>query len=585
MRYLFGFLCVCALGATPLVGCSETAGDGGSGGSAGSGGMGGDGGTGGIPECQDPEDCDDGEECTADTCADNICVYTPVANGTACDESNECSVGTCSDGACDATPVADGTACGNDTGTCEQGGCQVACTEQGLRDAIAAGGGPYTFGCNGPQTVVTEAEIVIDNDVILDGEGNLTVDGKDDHRVFSTSEGVAADLIGFTVTRGSVIWPDGEGGGIRNAGELTLLDTSVRDNQALPELNNCPNFGGCPARGGGIFNDEQGKLALTNSAVSGNSAGGIFGDGSVVTLLNSTVSDNAEGAGIEIEGLDRSGVLTLTSSTVSGNARSGIAIGGLTLTVENSTVSENAWWGIDVRDGTATVSKSNVTGNGRTGIRTTGDTASLTVSDSTVSGNAEGGIRNAWMLTVVNSTMAGNEVAGLINQEFESEATLINSTVSGNAAGDADGIVILEGTVTLVSSTVFDSVRVDTRVDPGDSPNSASIVATKTLIDGACTREGAGITWISNGYNIESPDDTCGFDQGTDLVNITEGQLDLGPLQDNGGPTMTHALGAGSVAIDHIPADMCGVDEDQRGVERPQGDACDVGAVEMEVAP
>jgi len=47
MRYLFGFLCVCALGVVPLVGCSETGGDGGSGGSAGTGGMGGDGGTGG----------------------------------------------------------------------------------------------------------------------------------------------------------------------------------------------------------------------------------------------------------------------------------------------------------------------------------------------------------------------------------------------------------------------------------------------------------------------------------------------------------------------------------------------------------
>jgi len=41
MRYLFGFLCVCALGVLPLVGCSETSGDGGSGGSAGSGGIGG----------------------------------------------------------------------------------------------------------------------------------------------------------------------------------------------------------------------------------------------------------------------------------------------------------------------------------------------------------------------------------------------------------------------------------------------------------------------------------------------------------------------------------------------------------------
>ena len=80
--------------------------------------------------------------------------------------------------------------------------------------------------------------------------------------------------------------------------------------------------------------------------------------------------------------------------------------------------------------------------------------------------------------------------------------------------------------------------------------------------------------------DIESPGNTCGFDHGTDLVNITEGQLDLGALADNGGQTMTHALGPGSVAIDVIPADMCEVTEDQRGF--PRDSMCDVGAFEVQ---
>ena len=109
MRYLGGFLCVCALGVVPLVGCGGTSGDGGSGGSAGGAGAGGTGG-----------------------------------------------------GMGDAFP----------------------CTEQGIRDAIAAGGGPHFFACDGTTPVVTQAEIAIDNDVILDGEGNLTVNGNDQHRVF-----------------------------------------------------------------------------------------------------------------------------------------------------------------------------------------------------------------------------------------------------------------------------------------------------------------------------------------------------------------------------------------------------------------
>ena len=58
------------------------------------------------------------------------------------------------------------------------------CTEPGIRAAIAEGGGPFTFDCDGPTTVVTAAEIVIDNDVILDGESELTVDGTAEHQVF-----------------------------------------------------------------------------------------------------------------------------------------------------------------------------------------------------------------------------------------------------------------------------------------------------------------------------------------------------------------------------------------------------------------
>jgi len=126
MRYVLGFLCVCALGVTPLVGCSETTGDGGSGGSAGTGGSGG---TGGMPECQNPEDCDDGQECTADVCADGMCEYTPLADGTACDESNECTTGMCASGQCHTTAVQDGSPCagetlnGNPRGGCYGGFC------------------------------------------------------------------------------------------------------------------------------------------------------------------------------------------------------------------------------------------------------------------------------------------------------------------------------------------------------------------------------------------------------------------------------------------------------------------------------
>jgi hypothetical protein len=125
--------------------------------------------------------------------------------------------------------------------------------------------------------------------------------------------------------------------------------------------------------------------------------------------------------------------------------------------------------------------------------------------------------------------------------------TLVNSTVSGNSgvAGE-DGILSEDGTVTVTNS----------------------------LVDDAC---GGVIT--SNGYNIESPGNTCGFDQTGDQSGVSAVLLDLQPLANKGGPTQTHAITTDSAAFN---AGTCEVDEDQRGVTRPQGPACDVGAFELE---
>ena len=138
---------------------------------------------------------------------------------------------------------------------------------------------------------------------------------------------------------------------------------------------------------------------------------------------------------------------------------------------------------------------------------------------------------------------------------------LISSTVSGNSAAEGGSIRNLRGTVTLTNTLVDDDCQVSER---------PSIV--------------------SHGYNIESPGDTCGFDQAGDQSGVTAEQLNLGPLQDNGGPTMTHALDEGSVAIDEIPeADCVDADgepltTDQRGEPRPEtgGTMCDVGAFEVQ---
>jgi hypothetical protein len=364
------------------------------------------------------------------------------------------------------------------------------CTEQGIRDAITEGGGPHTFDCDGAQTVVTEFEIVIDNDVILDGEGNLTVDGDEDHRMFWVRKGVVAELRGFLVTGGTSGFQE-DAGGINNNGTLTLINSTVSGNSA--------DYGDL-AYGGGVTNYE-GTLTLINSTVSGNSAargGGIYNYGGTLTLTNSTVSGN-----------------TATGDLASGG---GISHGGGDLTLINSTVSGNTAY-------------------------------------------SGGGIHSGGTPTLINSTVSGNTATsgGGINYSGTGTLMLISSTVSGNSAAEGGSIRNLRGTVTLTNTLVEDDCQVS---------------------------EGSSI--VSLGHNIESPGDTCGFDQATDQVNVTAEQLNLGPLQDNGGPTMTYALGAGSVAIDWIPAEDC-VDADgqplttdQRGEPRPAGSGCDVGAFEVQ---
>ena len=90
--------------------------------------------------------------------------------------------------------------------------------------------------------------------------------------------------------------------------------------------------------------------------------------------------------------------------------------------------------------------------------------------------------------------------------------------------------------------------------------------------------------FISAGFNLSS-DNTCtvSLNQPTDLPPNTDpkiGDLMLNPP----GHTPTHALLSGSPAINHIPIPDCIESRDQRGVFRPQGPGCDIGAYERVVA-
>lgn len=457
------------------------------------------------------------------------------------------------------------------------------CSEGGIRAAIDAGTGLYTFDCDGPTTVVTRDEIVIDRDVTLDGGNNLTVDGNQSHRVFSVLGGVTAELIGLTVTNGHQA--EEHGGGIRNAGTLTLTNSTVSRSSAGDDS-------GCrtddPAllcsEGGGIW--SEGTLTLVNSTISDNSAhfgGGVANrEGSLTVIDSAVLMNSAEGCRVGAVlcsgggGVWNSGMLTIQNSTVSGSSSDwggGIFNRGLREpTITDSTISENSA-GFD--------------GGGLLNFELLTLIAS-TVADN-FAGQSGGGIANeAGTLQVTNSTLSGNTAAAAGGGMFNpagAAANLVNTTLSANTA-DTGGGVYTAGELLLASGTIAgnDARNASAIYDPG-TPNAGPRVIVNTLIEGDC----AGAPLGSDGHNIESPGNTCGFDQATDQP--AEDQLNLGPLDDNGGPTKTHALLEDSVAIDQIPEVDCvdGAGEplraDQRGQPRPAGASsmCDVGAFELQL--
>lgn len=316
-----------------------------------------------------------------------------------------------------------------------------------------------------------------------------------------------------------------------------------------------------------------GQLTITNYvdiqgpgaavlAISGNDASRVFEveSGASLTISDVTITggrtDQEHGAGI----LNDGGFLTVSRVVFTGNlvlgdnhitsSGGGIACVGGLLGINDSTFDTNE-------------------------ARTGGGVFLFTGATATIAGS-----------TFVNNT-ARDAGGGIIN--VDSTLTVTNSTVSGNSGSLSTGGIwtgFASGSTTLLSSTVTGNetaseAGANLRVNSGSITLSGTIVSDGIGPANCDTLSGGAIT--SQGYNLEDTD-TCGLNVALD--DIPNGNPDLGPLADNGGPTWTHALGANSDAIDHIPADGsagCGttVTTDQRGAARPQNGLCDIGAYEV----
>lgn len=371
---------------------------------------------------------------------------------------------------------------------------------QALADAHDADTINFDHALNGRNIGLTSAELVIDKGITINGPGPNLLGvfraSQTSFRIFHVMPGVTTTIAGLTVSGGGGEQPGG--GGILNDHATMTIDRCNVQNSSVTEYNS----------GGGIYNDgSAGSATLTilNSTIAGNHAyyggGGIYNDGydgsATLTIMTGSVSNNSAG---------------FSEFLNAGGEGGGIYNGGGTVTITNSNVSDNSAGAPDLFP----------VGYG-------------------------GGISNYGTLTITNSTIDGNQVwlngGGLYNF---GTLTITNSTVSGNSAigehdgqpwGSGGGIV---GQVTLTNSTVSNNYA---SLSLGGVWGSGAIGNTILNNNSDANING---TFTSLGYNLSSDDGGGNLTGPGDQINTDPM---LGPLQDNGGPTFTHALLPGSPAI------------------------------------
>jgi hypothetical protein len=382
-------------------------------------------------------------------------------------------------------------------------------------------------------------DLDITDDLTITGGGAQTtvINGGGLDNVFQVIGNIAANFSGLTILNAGGGTSAGVGiqGGqaTLNVTACSLTDNPVADiktaSGSVTVADSTVN--GATKTSEGVLSTSGGNITVTDGKFSGNSVG-INSRGGTVTITDSTLSNN-------FDGLTSLGTATITNSIISNNAGDGID-GSTNLKITGSTLSDNSNDGID--------------GN-----------HILTLTNSIISGNGNDGIDGTDNLTMTNSTLSGNggdAIDGGIT------VTMTNSTLSGNGRDGINGGT----TVTLNFITIANNKGIGVNGSIGTIGNS--VVA----LNGT---NGVVRTLSSRGHNISSDGSLASsFTQPGDLNNTDP---KIGPLADNGGPTPTHALLAGSPALD--VADGSGAPAtDQRGVARPLGAGFDIGAFELQVA-
>jgi predicted outer membrane repeat protein len=413
----------------------------------------------------------------------------------------------------------------------------------------------------GPQTItLTAGALSITQPVAINGPGasNLTINGNNADRVFivgynySQNLSLNVSINGLTITGGSAtVSGKNYGGGLLNFGTLTLNNDTFTGNSAGS------------SGGGAIYND--GAITVSNSTFSSNSVsnggpGGAIQNAGPATLTvnNCAFTSNTATGGASGAALANSGQLTVTGSSITGNSADSNA-GGIynssegTLKVSTTTVANNTsgsdGGGID-NDGTATISTSTLSNN---------------------SASSEGGgLGNKGSLTLTNCTLYGNTAVsdGGGMQTSGANVTITNCTITANRVTAGSGGVFGGGIYAATPAKIYNTI-VAGNFRGADPSTTADDIA--------------GTVDASSAYNLIGIGGSSGLTNGVNNNQVGVTNLGLGTLANNGGPTMTVALLAGSPALDDGGnAFVVAGETDQRGLPRIVNGIVDIGAFESQ---
>ena len=314
--------------------------------------------------------------------------------------------------------------------------------------------------------------------------------------------------------------------GAYDGGAILLWDGAAATIQNSHVTNNSAN------EGGGVYVTENASLTMQDSSLEANSAtaedGGAIVNYSTVTLRRVTLNENSSvgmGGGIYSD----SGKLLLTDVTFSHNRSYG---GGGISSDYNTNFLTNITFSNNVVEYQEYYSEGG-------GMK---DSSSLT--------------------TMTNVTFTGNSADNSFGgglKSLSSISTLTNVTFNNNTAERGGGIWYSAG-------------------DPSQHLTLKNTIVANSVSGGDCSVGEFSVNFITSAdFNLSS-DYTCNnyFIQPTDQTDVDPL---LSPLAANGGLTMTHMPLPNSPVIDKGQC-LAQVSTDQRGVTRPQGPACDIGAVE-----